>query len=214
MIIGMSHLIFSCKEGEAKKFIDILLRVGYEYEFSELGIENNPKKFPFLRDKRNLTHNLYFLSHPTRFAIEIVEYSFIGNVVSNIIPSFERKLSPDDSKIGNYYYNDILKISYIVSDRNKIFLPETDNKFLVDLGFKKFERNEFVFRSFLKKWEVEIETISSKGIKVYMDDHGINAISFWSKNLKEFFKMVVNNRRLKVCLISREYFLELLEVAK
>lgn len=210
----MSHLIFSCKEGEAERFIDILLKVGYEFEFSELEIENNYKKLPFLRNKRNLTHNLYFLSHPTRFAIEIVEYPFIGNVISNIIPSFERKLSPNDTKTGDYYYNDVLKIPYVVSEKSKVLLPEMNDGFLMDLGFKKFERNKFVFKSFLKKWEVEIETISPKGAKVYMDDHGINVISFWSKNLKDFFQMVVNNRRLKICLVNRRYFLELLEVSK
>jgi hypothetical protein len=231
MFLGVSHLILTTDGKNNSEIIDILINIGYKINFIENKLENNKLKFNFMFNN-NKYHNITFLKHKSRYAIEVIEYEEVTNIKNNLLVSFESKLNNTDKEVNkildySIYYNEILNIEYFVSSENK-FIFKTNNIeeeiiFWNRAGFKNID-NKVTIKSPLVQWRGNIEFIKDTFRYSYMDNVGVNTICLLTNDINkegnkvdiaktEIFNMNVNNKRMSNLLVKRDsYNIELLEI--
>lgn len=211
--------------------IKILKNVGYDIDFIESKLHNNEEKLSFMFNS-NKYHNITFLKHKTRYAIELIEYEEIENNKTNLLISFETKLNNEDKevyKISEYsiYYNEILDIEYFISLENKFIFKinyvEQEIKFWNQLGFKNIDYKVNI-KSPLIQWRGNIEFIKDNCYYNHMDNIGVNTICLLTNDINKdkgkindskskIFKMNVNKKEISIFLLKRDsYNIELLEM--
>ncbi len=229
MFLGISHLILTTKSNEISSKIDILEKIGYEVDFIENNLQNDRKKIKFMFNE-NIYHNIIFLKHKNRYAIELIEYNSVESMKSNILISFGIKLDIRDKIIDrvleyNIFYNETLNIEYFISSENRfIFKTKSIREeifFWNQIGFKNI--NSLVhIKSPLPQWRAKIEFIVDSDCKYnYMDNIGVNTLCLLTNsidkdrigNSSKLFKMNINKKETRNLLIKRDsYNIELLEI--
>jgi hypothetical protein len=231
MFLGISHLLLATDGKKKSTLIDTLKNIGYKIDFVENKLINNKEKFNFIFNK-NKYHNVIYLKHKTRYAIEIIEYKEIENVKTNLLISFEEKLSNEDMEVykildHSIYYNKALNIEYFISSKNRFIFKtrnvEQEIKFWNQLGFKNIDCKVNI-KSPLFQWRGSIDFISSNCKYNYMDNMGVNTLCLLTNNINkdkikintdksETFKMNINKKEMNILLIKRDsYNIELLEI--
>lgn len=230
MFLGVSHLILTT-DAKTLNIIEILNSIGYEIDFIEEKLKNEQEKSSFLFND-NYHHNITFFKHKKRYAIELIEYKKVTKIKSNILLSFEKKLSDDDKEVYQVlgeaiFYNKILEIEYFINLENA-FIFKTNNanqeiEFWNQLGFKSID-NRVNIKSPLLQWRGSIKLIEDDCQYTYMDNVGVNTLCLLTNDINkekskistsksEIFKMNVNKKDMKNMLIKRDsYNIELLEI--
>jgi len=209
--------------------IRALKNFNYKIDFVESDLVNNKEKFAFSA-YTNKFHDVTYLKHSERCAVEIVEYKKIEKLKSNILFSFESKLDNKDvmvDKIKKHliYYNDLLNIEYFVSNQNEFIFKVNDVKKEIDfwgmLGFKG-EGCKVEIKSPISQWNGIINFESCNCKYNYMDNLGFNTLCLLTNNIEkyrvdakksEIFNITINQKEVRILLTKRDnYNIELLEM--
>lgn len=231
MFLGISHILLATDSKNKKNFIESLKGVGYKIDFEESKLVNRQEKLNFVFNK-NQFHNVTYLKHKSRYAIEVIEYENIENSKTNLWISFKDKLDKNDIEIykrldKSIYFNKILNLEYFISDENR-FIIKTSNlekeiNFWNELNFKNIN-NKIHIESPLVQWKGKIDFLESDCQYNFMDNIGANSICILTNSINndyvkikadrsKVFKMIVNNKEMNILFIKRESFtLELLEI--
>jgi len=231
MFLGISHILLATGSKNKNNLIEVLRGVGYKIDFEQKKLVNNLEKFNFIFNK-NKYHNVTYLKHKTRYAIEVVEYENIENSRTNLWISFKEKLDNNDIEIcrrleHSIYFNKISNIEYFISNENR-FIIKTNNTdkeidFWNELGFKSINHKVDI-KSPLFQWKGIIDFIDSDCQYNFMDNMGANSLCILTNTINndymklkvdksEVFKMTVNNKEMNILLIKRDGFtIELLEI--
>lgn len=231
MFLGISHLILTTDGKRKSTIVGILKNIGYEIDFIENELENNSAKFNFMFNS-NKYHNITFLKHKSKYAIEVIEYKEVRNIRNNLLVSFEEKLLNEDRGVGEIlgyriYYNETLNIEYFISLENRFIFKtndvEQEIKFWNQLGLKNIDYQVNI-KSPLVQWRGNIELINDNCKYNYMDNIGVNTICLLTNDINkdenkidtdksEIFSMNVNKKDMSNLLIKRDsYNIELLEI--
>ena len=156
MIIGLSHVIYSCNNFKNK--ISNLKSEGYKLKFFKRRIKNNKEKF-FLMSDKNLYHDIYYFVKKNNYSIELINYANA--------PKNNCRISLSKKYINLYIPHPNLE--------KKIF-----KKFFIT---KKnlISKNNAISKSLNFLIKLKKKKINSPN---YLNCEGINTIAFFCKDIK------------------------------
>lgn len=152
MIVGFSHLTFSC--ADLGPGICRLKDLGYSLQFEETGVENAIEKKPLLQTFHP-THDLAFLNRDGALNIELINHhSSVGGYNANLFPVYrsnypDKKWLDADLKSNNLTKQNLENIERAFQEEARFFFDTDLNLFLVWISNKGGDAEGFIAAAIL-----------------------------------------------------------------
>jgi hypothetical protein len=152
MIVGFSHLTFSCDD--LGPGICRLKDLGYSLQFEEIGVENAIEKKPLLQNFHP-THDLAFLNRVGALNIELINHhSSMGGYKADLFPVYrsdhpDQKWLDADLKSNDLTKQNLENIERAFGEEARFFFDVDLNLFLVWISNKANNAEGFIAAAIL-----------------------------------------------------------------